>query len=211
MFTALSTLVAPTQEPVSVDTARQHIRVDHQDDDNLLALYISVARELAENYLGRALLTQQLRYALSESPPGAQWPLTLAPVILPLWLPFPLTFGRPLQLPRYPVQSIDRVAVSHSGQLDDTVLSAAGDYTADLTGAPARLLLAPSAQPQFGQHVAVDFTAGYGLTPDAMPRSIVVAVLFGTAFLYENRGDEGAEMPAAFYALLTPHRLVSFG
>jgi hypothetical protein len=212
VYVALSELTPPAQEPVSVQLAKQHLRIDYDDDDNLIAMYIRTARRLAENCLARALITQQLRYSISDAPPGPQWPLTaVTPVILPLWLPYPLVFQQPIRLPRNPVQSIDRVAVSHTGQLVDQVMSALTDYTSDLTAAPARLLLKPVAQPALGQHVLIDFTAGYGTTPDAVPEEIVMAILFGATWLNEHRGDDGAGMPAAFEALMTPYRLVGFG
>ena len=211
MFASLSVLTPPASEPVALDLVRQHLRVDQDGDDGLLAIYLTTARDLAENYLSRALVSQQLRFSIADSPPGAQWPMTaVTPVILPLWLPYPLVFQSPIRLPRFPVISIDRVAVSHTGQLADTVLLADTGYTSDITGAPARLLLQPSAQPAIGQHVLIDFTAGY--TSGTIPAAIVHAILFGTAWLYEHRGDdESATMPDAFYALLTPYCLPSFG
>jgi hypothetical protein len=212
MYVALSVLEPPADEPVTVELAKQHLRVDHDDEDDLIAAYISVARELAENYLARCLVTQQLLWSISDAPPGPQWPLTaVTPVILPLWLPYPLVFQSPIRLPRSPVQSIDQVAVSHTGQLTDTVLTAGTNYTSDTTAAPARLLLNPSSMPQVGQHVLVTFTAGYA-TPAAIPRSVIHAILIGLSWLYEHRGDDdGGDMPNAFYALLTPYRLFYFG
>jgi hypothetical protein len=214
MFQALQVLTPPMSEPVSLDLVRQQARVDHTDDDNLLAIYLTTARSLAENYLARALMLQTLRYSVSDSPPGPLWPLTaITPVILPLWLPYPLVFQAPIRLPRFPVQSINRVAVSHTGQVNDTILTQGKDYTQDLTGAPARLLLQPSSQPQVGQHVLIDFVAGYDPAIEPVPALINTAILFGAAWLYEHRGDDAGtdDLPNAFYSLLAPYRLVSFG
>ena len=210
MFQQLSVLRGPTAEPVDMDLVRRHLRLDTTDDDDLLALYVTAARSLAENYLSRALATQTLRWSVSDSPPGPQWPLVATPVILPLWLPFPLLSQSPLRLPRSPVQSIDRVAVSHAGQLADTVLDN-GAFSFDITGDPARLLLQASAQPALGQHVTVEFTAGYDNSAQPVPAPLRHAVLFGATWLYEHRGDDDAAMPDAFYALMTPYRLVGFG
>ena len=211
MFQSLAVLAPPDAEPVSVDLVRSHVRVDHLLDDALLAIYAATARNLAEQYLGRAIAAQRMRYAVGDTPPGANnWPLAATPVILPQWLPFPLVFQRPVRLPRFPVQSVERVAVSRSGQDDDLGLEAGQGYTADLTAAPARIQLAATAQPAPGQHVVVDFTAGYG--PDEVPPMFKQAILFGAAWLYEHRGDdEAVQIPEAFYALLTPYRLIGFG
>ena len=213
MYAALSVLVEPSAEPVSVTLLRQHARIDFPDDDNLLQMYITAARSLAENYLGRALVQQQLRYSISQAPPsGQQWPLIATPVILPQWLLAPYPFQRPIKLPLFPVQSIDRVAVSHQDVLTDTVVDPSC-YSSDLTAAPARLLLTPGAQPQIGQHVLIDFTAGYAGTEDAeaIPPVITLAIMFGATWFYEHRGDEIGDLPPSFYSLLTPNRLVGFG
>ena len=210
MFQQLSVLQGPDSEPVELGTLRRHLRLDTTDDDELLQLYAATARSLAENYLSRALATQKLRWSVSDSPPGPRWPLAATPVILPLWLPFPLNYQSPLRLPRSPVQSIERVAVSRTGQLSDTELRP-GDYSSDITADPARLLLQPSAQPALGQHVMIDFTAGYDDEHQPLPKVLRHAILFGTTWLYEHRGDDDAPMADAFYALLTPYRQVTFG
>ena len=210
MFQALSVLAPPEQEPVDVDLVRAHVRVDHLLDDALLALYVGVARNLAEQYLGRVIAAQRLRYAVSESPPGANaWPLQATPVIVPQWLPTPFVSQRPLRLPRAPVQSVERVAVSHAGAEDDQDLALGHGYSVDLAASPARVQLAAAAQPAPGQHVIVDFTAGYG--PEQVPPMFKQAILFGAAWLYEHRGDDDADIPPAFYGLLTPYRLIGFG
>ena len=207
MFQALAILEAPAVEPASPELVRQHVRVDHTGDDNLLAVYAAASRSLAENYLGRALAPQRLRYSLSEQPFGSRPHLVGAPVILPQWLPHALSGNRAIRLPRSPVRSVERVAVSRSGEPDDLVLTAAG-YSSDLSASPGRVQLA-SPVPH-GQHVTIDFTAGPD-PADRLPPVLLQAILFGTAWLYEHRGDGDATLPDAFYHLLTPYRLVTFG
>lgn len=55
--------------------------------------------------------------------------------------------------------------------------------------------------------VRVEFTAGYS-APALIPEPIRTAILFGVVHLFENR--DGGEMPAAFYHLLDPWRIVWF-
>ena len=88
MYTTLSVVTQPAIEPVTIEQARQHCRIDSDYDDGLLAAYITTARAIAENYLNRALITQTLQMVLAQRPasPG-MWPYVAAgPVfVLPLW------------------------------------------------------------------------------------------------------------------------------
>lgn len=49
---------APTSEPVTVSAAKAHLRVDHSDEDTLIASYITQAREYVETVTGRPLMPQ---------------------------------------------------------------------------------------------------------------------------------------------------------
>ena len=75
MFSAVSVVTPPAHEPVSVELARLQARVDNLADDALIAIYIAAARTWAEQYLGRALVAQQLLWTLSytQPPNGFPW------------------------------------------------------------------------------------------------------------------------------------------
>jgi uncharacterized phiE125 gp8 family phage protein len=54
-------LVAPLQPLISLNEAKAHLRVDHDDDDALIAGFVAAATDWMDGYsgvLGRALLTQ---------------------------------------------------------------------------------------------------------------------------------------------------------
>jgi hypothetical protein len=212
LYTTLVSVVPPLVEPVTVTLARRHCRIDTVDDDDLLAIYITTARLLAENFLSRALITQTLAYSISQSPPTGGWPVTLmAPIILPLWLPFELLYQRPIELPRAPVQSIVSVTSTNPDGTTNTLLPGPTGYSFDTTLEPSRILLGSGYQPLPEQDVTITFVAGYGDTSASVPQQIVTAILFTVAWLYEHRGDEAMEMPSIAYTLMTPHRLVTFG
>lgn len=61
-------ITAPTVEPVSLDEARAHCRVDGTADDALLTIFIQQAREQAEHQTGRALCTQTREQVLDGFP-----------------------------------------------------------------------------------------------------------------------------------------------
>lgn len=50
--------VAPAVEPVSLADVKTYLRIDHTDDDSFLNDLIEAARDAAETYLRRSLITQ---------------------------------------------------------------------------------------------------------------------------------------------------------
>lgn len=54
----LERIVAPASEPVSLSDAKQYLRVEHSADDTLIGQLIVTARQMAERYLRRSLITQ---------------------------------------------------------------------------------------------------------------------------------------------------------
>ena len=66
-YRSLTTETAPAVEPVSVSEAKQHLRVDIDDDDAYIVSLITAARKYAEEYLDRALVSQQLTMRMERS------------------------------------------------------------------------------------------------------------------------------------------------
>jgi len=58
-------ITPPTSEPITIDEARLHLRVDHCDEDELINTLITAAREQAEHIIGRAIMPQTLELELS--------------------------------------------------------------------------------------------------------------------------------------------------
>lgn len=54
----IETTTAPKLEPITLQEARDHLRVDGSDDDGVIAAAIVAAREFVENYTSRPLVTQ---------------------------------------------------------------------------------------------------------------------------------------------------------
>lgn len=209
MASSLTIIDQPQIEPVSIDQARRHARIDSQNDDDLIQAYAKTARVMVERYLSRALITQTLRYTLMpERPPR----------------PDRHFFHNPLELPRAPVQSITSVTViderGNSTALSPTTLPVLPPpftgYIANLSVTPPQLRLGLDTVLTDGRwlrHVMLDrievvFVAGYGDKASDVPPNIAQAVLMGTAWLYEARGDVPAELPQAIQWLLDPDRLM---
>lgn len=205
MYSSLQYVTPPANEPVDVALVRQHLRVDFEDDA-LLAFYAQAAREQVEMFLGRALITQTLKWVMADAPPPIGYPyVSPIAIIVPQWVTWPVFIRKPIEIPRSPVQQVNSVSWGPWGQV---ALINPSEYTIDQTE-PTRIRL-PMVATVGGGHVEVVFTAGYGDTGDAVPQGIKLGVLILTAFLYENRGDSGGEMPEAVHRLLWPYRLYTF-
>jgi len=59
---------APTSEPLTIDEAREHLKVDISTDDYLIASLITAARIYCEKYRKRALITQTRELYLDSWP-----------------------------------------------------------------------------------------------------------------------------------------------
>lgn len=180
--------------------------MDFAEDDDLIALYVQSAREWCEQFLGRALALQTLRWTVADAaPPVGQVYLNPSLIIYPQWLTVSSLLRRPLELPRSPVEAVLSVS---SGPYGAEVALDPSTYTLDSTE-PARLRL-PMSGGAPGGNVQVVFKAGFA-DPTMVPRSVVNAILLLTSSLYENRGDAGGEMPDVAARLLWPYRILSFG
>lgn len=61
---AWTLVTGPTQEPITLEEAKQHARILDDNSNPVLTNYISAAREAAEAYMGRGLLTQTWKLTL---------------------------------------------------------------------------------------------------------------------------------------------------
>jgi uncharacterized phiE125 gp8 family phage protein len=207
-YAGLRVITPPASEPVSVALARQHCRVDASYDDNLLGMYVTSARLLAEAYLNRALFTQHLQYAITWAPPPTATPLVPQSLIV-FPLNWPPLVRRPIELPRAPCQSVESITW---GPLDDMQPADPDDYLLNLAVDPGYIAVKPQLLPRIPQQsMIIDYTAGYDDSdPDAVPMPIRHAILLLTAYLYEQRGDVNSDMPPAAVALMAPYRLWTF-
>jgi len=75
----LQRVTAPASEPVTLTEAKLYLRVDTTDDDTLISDLIVAARMVAENWLGRSLITQSWKLAYDYGIPESIW-LPMGPV-----------------------------------------------------------------------------------------------------------------------------------
>lgn len=171
---------APPPEPLDLNFVKaKHLRVDHNDDDDLIEALIVTAREVAETETRRALTPQTWQYILDAFPTNPQFSLSWQINQDQFKLPFP------------PLQSVTSIVYTDLNDVQATVPSSV--YKVDAASEPARIALRPGqVWPQVTlttiAGVVVTFVTGYP-TPAAVPQSIKQGMLLVIGAYYENRED----------------------
>lgn len=185
-------VAGPTSEPVSLEEAKAHLRVDGNAEDTLIQSLITAARVHVEVSLGVALLTQTWLWILD------RWP-----------------DGRIAEIPLRPVQAVTGVRVKDSNGTPVTM--PASNYLLDGRGTPARLIASAQAgwpvPGMAANGIEIDLQAGYGAQAADVPRPIRHAVLLLVAHWFERRepvevGDEMVTLPHMVSDLLQPYQRV---
>lgn len=159
---------APSAEPWTLAEVKSHLRVDHNDQDALIAGYLTTARTAAEDRTGRTLCT-------------TSWRLTVD------------AFSPALLLPNPRALSVASVQYLDADGVQRTLNPA--DYLLDDVSEPGYLVPAygkawPTTQDRINA-VVVDYTAGYGPTPADVPMPIRTWVLLGVGELYRHSSLTG--------------------
>lgn len=183
--------VQPATEPVSLDEAKLHLRVDDMTEDVLIQSYIKTARIYAEGIQNRAFITQT-------------WEL---------WLDgFPC--GDHIDIPLPPLQSVTSIDYYDTANVKTTIT--ASDYFVDTKSEPGRTVLAygkswPSTTLRPANGVCVTFVAGYGIA-ELVPQTVKQAIFLIIGHLYEHReaitDKPLTEVPMAVESLLSLDRIV---
>jgi uncharacterized phiE125 gp8 family phage protein len=184
-------LTTPAVEPVAIADAKTFLRVDHTDDDDVVAALIAGARIHVEALTRRALITQSWRIVADRWPSNGR--IAVAPA--------------PLQ----------RLAAARVYDADGTARDLDTQaFVPDL--AASALVFVPWAPPEPGRAAAgveIDVVCGYGNAAVDVPDPLRQAIRMLVAHWYENRGllADGAKQPAAlpesFASLIAPYRVLS--
>lgn len=164
-------ITAPASEPITLAEAKAHLRVTDTDEDDLISAYIVSAREVCEQQLGRALVTQTWEKVLDAFPANE------------IVLPWP------------PLLAITSVKYIDTAGTEQTL--GAATYALDTYSEPGWLLLADGEEWPETRDVAnavkIRYTAGYGAAA-AVPQSIKAWIKLYVGALYENR-EASSEKP----------------
>ncbi len=178
----LQLVTPPAGEPISLAEAKLHLRVDGGDDDPLIGLLITAARQAAETITGRQLMTARWRLVLDAFPgPLLMHAGSGSSFSLP---------AHAILLAKCPVQSV--VSVEYLDMNGTTQVLPASDYVLDAACEPARLTPVfgktwPPTLPQIGA-VTVTFEAGYGAASE-VPEGLKSWIKLRVGSLYGHREE----------------------
>lgn len=153
--------VAPAQEPVDLDTIKNHLRLDGGGEDLLLDAYLQAARQHVETVTRYQLVTATYRLDLP-------------------------AFPAILRLPKPPLQSVTTVGYTDSAGVVQILAGAA--YRVATSVIPA-YLEPVDAWPTITEGpgaVQVTYVAGFG-TPQQVPSPYKAMLLLLIADMYEHR------------------------
>ncbi len=193
---ALKLIIPPSVEPISLEEAKNHCRVETDADDELIRGLIRAAREYCEAFQGRSYSPQTWEYWLDE---------------------FPRDVGY-IRIPRPPLKSVESIKYYDVDDVD--YIFDPDEYFVDTKNEPGWLVLNygsrwPSMELRPANGVCITFIAGYDY--DEYTQQVVVPQVMKQAMLllighwYENREAVGAELrdiPKTVDALLWPDRVM---
>ena len=187
---SLRLITAPTVEPVSVETAKGFLRVDHALEDALIASLVKAARDKGEELSRRAFITQTWEMIIDAWPGNNR---------LRIWRP--------------PLQSVTSVKYYDSNNAEHTWT----DYVVDTRNEPGVIIFnsLPSDALLESGAIVVRFVAGYGSAESNVPERIKTAILLLVAHWYEHReainvGNIVSEIPMGSKHLFMAERVVWF-
>ena len=181
----LSVVTAPAVEPVTLETAKTHLRIDGTDDDAKVSSVIVSARQWVEQYLRRALISQSLKLTRD------------------IW-------AEEMFLPRPPLRSVTSITYVDGDGVSQT--ASASIYDVDTASDPGRVLLGYEQEwPDIRAHqnaIAITYMAGYGTARADVPESIREAILLHAEAHYYRDPAEFDVLIMAARSLLAPYRAI---
>jgi uncharacterized phiE125 gp8 family phage protein len=190
--TRLELITPSTVEPVELDEAKNFCKVTCEDDDLLIASFITAARQYVETYTRRSLLQQTWKLYLDFFP-----------------------CNRIIHLPKSPLVSVTSVTYNDEDSVNQTF--DATNYTVDVNDTrPARIILKENTLWPYtdrnGNAVQVTFLAGYQSNTDVVPpETLRVAMFQLIRNWYENRDVmtpmKMTEVPQTLNVLLNSERM----
>lgn len=164
--------VAPTERPVSLREVQSQLRIEHNDENDLLWMLIDAATGWAQDYCWSQFVT-------------ATWKMRMRDFYC-------------TKIPLHPNPVIDVTAVSYNDQNGTAqTLTETTQWVSDVIQKPGLIYPAynqnwPTTR-GWENDVTVTFTAGYGAQL-AVPRPIKLAILMLVGHWYQHRTAAGCDM-----------------
>ncbi len=185
----MSLVTAPTSEPVTLSEVKKWLRVDHDEEDDLLALIIAESRNRVERHTLRHLITQTWNLFLDE------WPC-----------------GDRIAFPRAPLQSVTSVTYTDSDGAP--TVWASTNYVVDPYSEPGYLIRKdgvswPTVTLADVNAIRIQHVTGYGAVLGHGREHFRSALRLACATLYDHReeiiagaGVIAVKMPSSFEDIL---------
>lgn len=193
----------PGGEPISLEEAKAHLRVTSASEDSLIASLISAARQHAEDFTRRQLMTATFVQRMDRFPSEFSGAVRSS-------------CRNPIRVYRPPLQSVASITYIDTAGVTQTW--AAERYKVDPQDEPGRIVPAygysyPDTRDEINA-VTITFDAGYS-SADDVPKPIRQALLLMVGELFERREEGHAAVaihavPLGVKALLGPYRVVRF-
>lgn len=173
--------------PVALAVAKEHLRVLHTAEDDLIQLYIDAATQAAEGYLGFRLINTVIEEVYEQFSDIAYM--------------------------RFPQTAITSIKYDADDNTEKTVSTDV--YTLNTYTIPTMIIRNPNEEwptdlASKSLPIRVRYTAGFGGAPSDVPEGIRHAILIILGHMYENREDNVSNLPKASHRLLDPWKLHTF-
>lgn len=178
----IKTVTPPTAEPITLEEAKEHLRVVLPDEDALIGRLITAARRMLENRTNRRLMPQTVEFAVAG-------------------------FGAGIFVPSAPFRALASITYTDPGGVD--MVLPPTDYFVDDYIEPAAVVAAFGASwPAIrdGSLILVRAEVGYASAED-VPDDLKAWMLLAIGTMYDHRatvatGTSLAELPPDFMSML---------
>ena len=170
---------------ITLDEAKNYLRVDSADDNALITMWIEAAEDEVEKLTWRTLLTTTFELIYDE-------------------------VGESIEIVKSPLQEVTKIETIDDAGVKTEVSSSL--YNVDTTGQRGRVMLKsgcvwPSHR-GFASFI-ITAKAGYGDNATDVPAALRTAVFIALAIIYENRGviDEN-KIISSISAMCWPYKVI---
>ena len=182
-------VTAPTTEPISLQEAKDYLRVDSNVEDTLITALIKAARSKVENDTWRKMITQTLLLSMDKN-----------------------EVKKFIGITGSPIQTINYVKYFDINVVQQTLST--GSYQPNLLNEPA--IIEITDMPDMADRMnalQIEFVCGYGVAA-SVPEDLKLAMLLLIGHYYEHREavtvGNMKDLPMAYDALISPYRLIFY-
>ncbi len=157
----------PSREPITAANVCEYGRIDTTAEDTLIGSMITAVRQVAEGWMGRALITQEITVNLDWWPEGGV-----------------------VKLPRPPL--IEVVSIKTINEEGTKTTYSTDSYYTRVDIAPGQIVIKTGSSPPINTDRAhggyeIIYDAGYGNAVTDVPQGIRTGLIEWVLYAYENR------------------------